>query len=106
MSVPFLGLDPQDVAMLLAILNRSVPQAEIWAFGSRVSGKARPFSDLDIVILQDKPMNRRTATELNGALSESRLPVKVDVVEWGKISPDFRKIVRKNHVVLKPKRKI
>lgn len=37
------------------------------------------------------------------ALSESSLPVKVDVVEWSRTSPAFREIILQNHVVLNPK---
>jgi len=68
---PSLGLPPQDVSDLLELLNRYAPDAEIWAFGSRVNGKARPFSDLDVVIVQDKPLDAQTKAELHYALSES-----------------------------------
>jgi len=101
---PSLGLPPQDVSDLLELLNRYAPDAEIWAFGSRVNGKARPFSDLDVVIVQDKPLDAQTKAELHYALSESNLPVKVDVVEWAGTSASFRDIIVQNHIVLKPKK--
>ena len=103
MTLPSLGLDPQDVASLLDLLNRHAPKAEVWAFGSRVSGKPRRFSDLDIVLVQEKRLDAQTRAELNDAISESDLPVKVDVVEWASTSPSFREIILQNHVVLKPK---
>jgi len=102
MTLPSLGLEPQDVTAVLSILKRYAPAAEVWAFGSRVSGKARPFSDLDLVIVQDEPLDPQTQAELHDALSESDLPVKVDVVEWSRTKPAFREIIMQNHVVLKP----
>jgi uncharacterized protein len=34
------------------------PQAEVWLFGSRARGDARPDSDWDFLILTDKPVDR------------------------------------------------
>jgi predicted nucleotidyltransferase len=103
MTLPSLGLAPKDIDDLLAILKQYAPGAEVWAFGSRVSGKPRPFSDLDVVIVQDKPLDAQTKAELHYELSESRLPVKVDVVEWARTTPSFRDIIQENHIVLKSK---
>jgi hypothetical protein len=36
------------------------------------------------------------------ALSESRLPIKVDVVEWSRTTPAFQEIIEKSHIVIKP----
>src|ERR1039457_5162176 len=98
-----LGLETEDLSAVLAILNRYAPAAEVWAFGSRVGGKARPFSDLDVAIIQDEALDTQTLAELHYALSESDLPVKVDVVEWTRTSPSFRDIILQNHIVLKSK---
>ena len=103
MSDPSLGLAPQDVTAILAFLQRYVPGAEVWAFGSRVRGTARPFSDLDLVIVNEEPIQGQTRAELNYALSESDLPIKVDLVEWAATSQAFRDIILKNHLVFKPK---
>jgi predicted nucleotidyltransferase len=104
MTLPSLGLDSEDISSLLALLNRYAPHAEVWAFGSRVNGNPRRFSDLDVVLVQAKPLDTQTRAELHYALSESDLSVKVDVVEWVSTSPSFREIIKQNHVVLKPKK--
>jgi len=41
--------------MVRDILHRSVPNRSVWAFGSRVTGKARRYSDLDLVVMGDRP---------------------------------------------------
>ncbi|MBO0936303.1 nucleotidyltransferase domain-containing protein [Fibrella sp. HMF5335] len=49
-------------AEFLQAVKRSVqeidPQAEVWLFGSRARGDARPDSDWDFLMLTDKPVNR------------------------------------------------
>ena len=101
MTVSSLGLTPQDMECLLQILSRYAPLAEIWAFGSRVAGNARLFSDIDLVIIQDNPLELQAKAELRYALSESTLPIKVDIVEWVRTNPAFREIIQRNHIVLK-----
>jgi predicted nucleotidyltransferase len=78
MTVNSLGLMPQDISALLAILKQYIPRGEVWAFGSRVKGQARPFSDLDLAVIQNEPLDAQTKAELHYVLSESSLPIKVD----------------------------
>ncbi len=98
-----IGLTPEDWSALMEILQNHVPDAEIWAFGSRVQGTARPFSDLDLVLVKDQPLDAATRAELNYALSESNLPIRVDILEWARTSQPFRRIILQNYVVLKTK---
>ncbi len=99
MSGP-LDVGEAELHILLAILRRHVPDRTVWAFGSRVTGKAKPFSDLDLAILGDTPLSIDTLAELNEALAESDLPWKVDVLDWARTSPAFRQIIEAQHVVL------
>ena len=49
-------------ADFLQAVKRSVheidPQAEVWLFGSRARGDARPDSDWDFLVLTEKPVDR------------------------------------------------
>lgn len=83
-----------------AILAKYVPDYEIWAFGSRVNQKPKKHSDLDLVIKSGSPLPLQVAANLRDAFSESNLPFKVDVVEWAKISKDFKKIIEKNFEII------
>jgi hypothetical protein len=40
-----LNRQPEHLALLLDILNRHAPQAEVWAYGSRVNGTGHDGSD-------------------------------------------------------------
>ena len=71
---------PHWLAMVQDILRQYVPEREVRAFGSRVSGQPRPFSDLDIFIGGEEPPDAVMLDGLAEALEESDLPINVDVV--------------------------
>ena len=90
-------------AELLAVLRAHVPDAEVWAFGSRLHGGAHATSDLDLVVRNPRdPLRAQTKLgRLRDALSESRLPILVDVLDWASIPESFRKEIDRSHVILR-----
>ena len=44
------------------------PQAEVWLFGSRARGDARPDSDWDFLMLTDKPVDRQFKRQVRDQL--------------------------------------
>lgn len=76
-----IDITPEERAIVLRILNEIVPDREVRAFGSRVTGKAKPFSDLDLAIMGDKPLSLEIRARLEEAFSESDLPWKVDILD-------------------------
>ena len=99
MTVPT-GLDvrPEEWETVHRILRRLVPDREIWAFGSRVDGRAWAFSDLDLAIVGDQPLPAARRAELREAFVESELPWKVDLVDLASSSDTFRRIVQHRRV--------
>lgn len=59
---------------------------EVKVYGSRATGRARPGSDLDLVIFP--PVTDRDLTHLLAAFEESDLPLWVDLVAWDRIESD------------------
>lgn len=96
-----LAVHPGELAIILDILARHIPDREIWAFGSRVTGNAKPYSDLDLAVMGDTPLPLATAAALAEAFSESVLPFKVDVVDWATASERFREIIARDKVVVR-----
>jgi uncharacterized protein len=45
-----LGAKPAHLNTLLQLLNQYSPEAEVWAYGSRVNGDGHECSDLDLVL--------------------------------------------------------
>ena len=64
------------------ILAGKVPDCEVRAFGSRIEGKAKRFSDLDLVLVGSEKLNRRRIESLKDAFSSSNIPIIVDVIDW------------------------
>jgi type I restriction enzyme S subunit len=62
-------------------------------FGSRATGKSKPHSDLDLVVMGDIPLPLRTMRQLKDAFDESRFPFQVDLVDWATMSEEFRTVV-------------
>jgi uncharacterized protein len=85
-----------------SILAGHVPGQEVRIFGSRVTGEARDYSDLDLVIMGQQKIDRRTLYDLAEAFEESDLPMRVDVLDWQRISETFRGVIEQAYVVLQP----
>jgi type I restriction enzyme, S subunit len=99
-AVPNIDVNPNDWVEIHRILRTCVPEYEVWAFGSRAKWTAKPYSDLDLAILTDKPLSLQQAAELRSALDESTIPIKVDFVDWAATSESFRKIIEADKVVV------
>jgi type I restriction enzyme, S subunit len=95
-----LDLLPLHLRWVEKILAEHVPEYEVLAFGSRVTGRAKRFSDLDLAIISDKPLAPRRLALLADALSESDLPIKVDLLDWAASDPGMRQRIESEHEVL------
>ena len=64
---------------VLNILRAHLPaSAKLWVFGSRATGRARRYSDLDLAIDIGRPMTLDETAALAEAFSDSDLPYRVD----------------------------
>jgi predicted nucleotidyltransferase len=63
---------PNELKLIKEILQRYVPEQTVWAFGSRVHGRQlKPFSDLDLAIITDNPLD----TTLHQDLMDATKPI-------------------------------
>lgn len=95
-----IDIEPRDLETVKEILLRHVPDQVVRAFGSRVTGKAKKFSDLDLVVMGENPLSLSVVSALAEDFTESDLPFKVDVVDWATTKEAFREIIEKEHVVV------
>ncbi len=86
--------------MVQRILLQKLPGREVWAFGSRVKGTAKPYSDLDLVVLGEEPLPLALQASLAEAFDDSDLPWRVDVVDWATTSERFRALMAQCKVVV------
>ena len=100
-SAPPIDIRPDHWEIIHNILQKHVPQYEVWAFGSRAKWTARPYSDLDLAVITDQPLPLAVSAALADDFSESDLPWKVDILDWAVISPSFRDVIVRDKVVVK-----
>lgn len=97
---PPITVSEADWLIIRAILRAHVPDCSVWAFGSRATDRAKPYSDLDLAINGGKPLGIDLAAQLAEAFAESDLPYKVDIVDWTTASERFRKVIERDRVVV------
>lgn len=96
-----LDLSPEHRRLVLAILAAHLPSdAKVWVFGSRATGRARRYSDLDLAINTGRPLTLDELARLTEAFCESDLPYRVDLVDWHTITPHFREIITATRIPL------
>jgi len=123
-----IDLQPENLEIVRAVLKAHVPQYDVWAFGSRVSRRqqldvgalltyapiaptplrsdgqgprrAHPFSDLDLAIIADRPLDFALLGDICYAFSESDLPIKVDLLDWSCVAESFREIIRNQYEII------
>ena len=93
-------LSPAHLTIVVEILAEHVPACEVRAFGSRAMWNARDTSDLDLAVIGDGPLPSRILTMLKETFEESRLPMRVDVIDWNAITDDFRESIASDSVVV------
>ncbi|MCX7691776.1 MAG: restriction endonuclease subunit S, partial [Tepidimonas taiwanensis] len=104
-DIPNIDIRPDHWEIVKSILQKHVPQYEVWAFGSRAKWTAKEYSDLDLAIITDEPLSLDVSARLSDAFSESDLPWRVDVVDWAATSESFRKIIERDKVVIQEGKK-
>ena len=100
MIIPAIALDAGHWQIVRAILETELPGREVWAFGSRARHQAKPYSDLDLVVIGTEELPLAVSARVSEAFIESDLPFKVDVVDWASTSEAFRKVIERDRVVL------
>ncbi len=82
-----IDLSPSQAHEVRCILTSVLPTRHVWVFGSRATGRARPYSDLDILISTAEPLTWRHRADLLDAFEASDLPFRVDMVEESRLAP-------------------
>ena len=91
---------PDQLAEIKSILEQYVPGCEVYAFGSRVTGMTKPWSDLDLAVMGPEPLGFQKVGRLIEAFQESTLPFRVDVLDWHDVSPAFQAIIAEHYAVV------
>ncbi|MBC7386946.1 MAG: nucleotidyltransferase domain-containing protein [Cryobacterium sp.] len=94
------GWTQQEGDYLTSVISAYFPNVTISFFGSRVGDKFKETSDLDVCLKADVPLDLSKWSQLESDLSQSSLPYKVDLLDWSRITDDFRKVISAKSVLI------
>ncbi len=83
---------------LVRIVSQFV-DTDVWKpviFGSRASGRAREFSDIDLGFIGSEKLPGKVEAQLWAALDDSDIPYVVDIVDMSLASQDFLALAREH----------
>lgn len=96
-----IDLSPEHLQLVKTILANHASGCDVWAYGSRVTGKAHAGSDLDLVIFSDDDQHaERCVHRLREAFRESDLPILIDILAWAGLPEAFKQEITQQHVVV------
>lgn len=93
-------LEPDQLRLVQRLLAQHIPDGDVWAFGSRVTGNPKPHSDLDLALVSQQPIAVDRLARLSLGFEECDLPFRVDLVELGQVTAAFRARIEREHEVI------
>lgn len=95
-----IDLPDNDLILIHEILKYHIPEYMVLAFGSRVTGRAKPWSDLDLAIDTTAPVALDRLGRLREALEESPVSIRVEILDLARTARHFRDIITSESEVL------
>ena len=94
-----LDLTPTQQALVCSIVDSHLERRRVRVFGLRARSAAKPFSDLDLLVLRPA-LGASLRGALEEAFDESDLPFRVDIVEAAGVSAEFWALIEPLAVAL------
>ncbi len=85
-----MDLSDRHAASVRDIIRRHLPSARVKLVGSRARGRAKPYSDIDLLFIEPDKLDPVVRARLRLAFEESDLPFKVDLLECSSLAPELR----------------
>lgn len=90
-----LHLSEKDREIIHSIIEKYKPDFEFFAFGSRVKGSHKKYSDLDLAFVNN---NQQGFTKLKHDFEDSDLSITVDLVDLKNVSEDFASLIHRESI--------
>ena len=94
------GLSSKEISKILKCIHLHMSHVKIFAFGSRVQGNPRKYSDFDVALHAGHPIDLSQLTKIKHCLSETDIPIHVDLVDYCSVSKDFKTLIDKQKIEL------
>ena len=86
-----INIEERHLKALKSILKKY--PYKFYAFGSRIKGDNRKYSDLDLCYKENIPTN--VLLDIRDEFENSDLPFRVDLVFWNHFSNEYKKLISK-----------
>ena len=97
-----LHLSPRHRAKIEELLREHLPDVEVWAYGSRVTGESHDGSDLDLVLrgpnCEEVDIGR--LGDFTEGVELSTIPFIVEARDWARLPESFRESILQGYTVL------
>ena len=98
-----IDIEEKHLIEIRRILQQQVPDCEVRAFGSRIDGTAKKFSDLDLALVGPEKLNRRIKSLLKEAFAASNIPMTVDILDYNAVSKEFQAVIDRRYEIIQQK---
>lgn len=96
------GLSPDQYDLLKRLVFAPLLErhAQVYVFGSRARGTHHPYSDIDILFIEDPnfPISSQDLAAIREAAEDSNLPIKVELVNNSYLAASYRESVERDKV--------
>lgn len=101
-----MGVAERHLEAIVRLVEREIPECEVWVFGSRADGSSYDGSDIDLAIRgssrdgTDSCVNWSKIFDLQNGLDESDIPYMVDLMPWEALPSRIQGRAQEHHIVI------
>ena len=95
------GIDEQSKQKIIGIISVLLPEASIYLFGSRARGTHLQWSDIDIALETENPIDIMITGEIASMFEASNMPYKIQVLDINSVSEKMRENILKDRIIWK-----
>ena len=93
-------IDPESLEYIQGVLKQHLPSnCQVFAYGSRVKGTSKKFSDLDLVFKSATPVSFSLIAKIHTKFEQSNLPFRVSLIDYYKTDPIFIEAIKNDFVL-------
>jgi len=97
-----LHVNATDLDTIIQVFYRELPDAKVYAFGSRVSdNEPNSEADLDLAIMTGHVISSERMIAIERSMAEAGLPFTVDVFDYAKLTNKLKDLVEEKHIAIR-----
>jgi len=97
-----LHVNATDLDTVIQVFYRELPDAKVYAFGSRVSdAEPNNEADLDLAIMTGHIISTERMIAIERSMAEAGLPFTVDVFDYAKLTNKLKYLVDEKHIAIR-----